>query len=343
MSQQGVKRVFKWLLRVISFIVIIIVATLTYSTIKSLQREATSIEELAPETGKFILVDGVSVFIQELGPEDGRPVILVHGTGSWSEIWRETMIALAENGYRAIAIDIPPFGFSEKLEGSQQFTTEKQGKRINAVLEELNIDSGVLVGHSVGGRPTLEALLINQERIDRLVLVDVALGFSNDSLRHTFSQNDPGFLLKFLSQLKPIRNAIFRTFGTNPIFTKSQLEAFVYNKSAIKSSHIEMLQKPLSIKGISISNADWFEYLIISSPHQGLSTDFNNFKAIDIPTLIIWGDKDDITPLWQGTYLTKLFQNSRLEIMKDVGHIPYIEDTERFNEVLINFLNEDVD
>ena len=340
MNKKGAKRAVKLTLWIIAFLVTAITVTLVYNTIRSISREASSIEELAPQTGEFVIADGVKIFFQELGPSDGIPVILLHGTGSWSEIWRETMIALSDIGYRAIAIDIPPFGFSEKLEGSNQFTTEKQGQRLNTVLKVLNINKGVLVGHSVGGRPTLEALLNNQDRIERLVLVDVALGFSVDSLRPQFAQNDPGFLLKSIFQLKPLRNAMFRTVGTNPIFTRSQLEAFVYNKAAVIPSHIEMLQKPLSIQGTSTSNADWFEYLTISSPHQGLSTDFENFRAVNIPTLIIWGDKDDITPLWQGIYLSQLFSNSELSIMEDVGHIPYIEDTERFNELLIEFLNE---
>lgn len=336
---KGAKRIgrsIKWILTVL---VSIITFILVYNTIRSTSREASNIEESAPPTGQFVYADGVKIFYQELGPTDGIPIILLHGTGSWSEIWRKTMLALSENGYRAIAIDIPPFGFSEKLEGSEQFTTEKQAKRLNAVLKVLNISNGTLVGHSVGGRPTLEALLNNQEMIERLVLVDVALGFDTDSLKPQFSQNDPNFLLNTIFYLKPLRNSIFRTFGTNPLFTRLQLESFVFNKTAISPFHIKMLQKPLIVNGTSISNADWFEYLTISSTHQGLSTDFENFRLLEIPTLIIWGDKDNITPLWQGIYLSKLFPNSKLTIMKDVGHIPYIENTQRFNEILVNFLN----
>lgn len=340
MNRQKAIRVFKWILWIMAFMVATITITLVYNTIRSTSREASSIEELAPHTGKFVIADGVKVFYQELGPSDGIPVILLHGTGSWSEIWRETMLALSSNGYRAIAIDIPPFGFSEKLTGSDQFTTEKQAKRLNAVLEVLNIQDGVLVGHSVGGRPTLEALLLNHDRVKRLVLVDVALGFAADSLRLQFAQNEPGFLMKSIFQLKPIRNAVFRTLGTNPLFTKFQLESFVFNKAAITPALVEMLQKPLFVRGTSISSADWFEYLTITTPHQGLSIDFESFKTINIPVLIIWGNKDDITPLWQGIYLSNLFSNSSLEIIEDVGHIPYIEDPEKFNTSLLNFLNE---
>ena len=69
------------------------------------------------------------------------------------------MVELSENGFRVIAIDIPPFGFSSKPVGSQEYSTLKQGKRINAFLDALKIDKAILVGHSVGSRPTIEALL----------------------------------------------------------------------------------------------------------------------------------------------------------------------------------------
>ncbi len=342
MNETKLLSILKWVLGVIIGLIATIILTLAYQTIRSVAREASTIEALAPEHGNFVIADGVKIFYQELGPADGKPVILLHGTGSWSEIWRETMTALSANGYRAIAIDIPPFGYSERLEGSELFTTEKQGRRLNAVLKALNIQNGVLVGHSVGGRPTLEALLNNQKGIEKLVLVDVALGFGADSLNPQFAQNEPGFLLKSIFQIKLLRNVLFRSLGTNPSCTRAQLEAFVYNKSAIKPEHIEMLQKPLSIQGTTVSNADWFEYLTIAAPHQGLSTKFDKYGLIKIPTLIIWGNQDDITPLWQGAYLSRLIPNSTLEIMHGVGHIPYIEDASEFNRVLLTFLNKEI-
>jgi pimeloyl-ACP methyl ester carboxylesterase len=57
----------------------------------------------------------------------------VHGTGAWSEIWRETMRRLAERGYRAMAADMPPFGFSERP-SSRDYTTATQGRRLAALL-----------------------------------------------------------------------------------------------------------------------------------------------------------------------------------------------------------------
>jgi pimeloyl-ACP methyl ester carboxylesterase len=57
-----------------------------------------------------------------------------------------------------------------------------------------------------------------------------------------------------------------------------------------------------------------------------------------MPTLIIWGDKDSVTPLWQGEKLNKIIPNSSLSVLKGLGHIPQIEDPVQFNNSLIPFL-----
>src|ERR1051325_7326634 len=76
--------------------------------------ETASAADLAPAAGQFVTTRSGRVFIQEAGPRDGVPVVLFHGTAAWSELWRATMTALAGERYRVIALDIPPFGFSDR-------------------------------------------------------------------------------------------------------------------------------------------------------------------------------------------------------------------------------------
>jgi pimeloyl-ACP methyl ester carboxylesterase len=315
---------------------------LIYFNQQSLNRERSSLEELAPTSGKFVQLESIKLFYQDLGPIDGLPVVLMHGTGSWSEIWRETIDILADNGFRAIALDLPPFGFSGKPLGVGEYTTEKQGARINALLDSLGIETAFFVGHSVGARATVEAALSFPSRVKKLILIDAALGFSSDSSQEGFVQNYPGVLMKQVFNAKSTRNAIFRTLGTNPSMTKPFFESFVSNKAAVTPARIKMLQIPLGLVNYSEASADWFEYLLVKNPHQGLSSNFNNFQSFTAPVAIIWGDKDDVTPLWQGKALAELFPLVKLEVLKDTGHIPYIEDTEAFNDALLRILSDSV-
>jgi hypothetical protein len=172
-----VRGVLVWTARVVGFLLApLLVLVLTCFSVLALLRERSARTAAAPGTGRFVRADDVDVFLQESGPASGEPVLLIHGTGAWSEIWRETMTALAESGYRAIAIDVPPFGYSEKPRGPAAYRRERQARRILGVLDALGLRQAILVGHSVGARTTVEAALIAPDRVPRLILVDAGGG-----------------------------------------------------------------------------------------------------------------------------------------------------------------------
>lgn len=132
---------------------------LTFFTWQAHRRESKSANEVAPATGRFVTAGDTAVFLQEAGPLTGRAILLIHGTGAWSEIWRQTMTGLAGSGFRAIAVDLPPFGFSGKPYGDWEYSRQKQAGRLVALLDGLHIRHATIVGHSVGARPAIEAAL----------------------------------------------------------------------------------------------------------------------------------------------------------------------------------------
>jgi pimeloyl-ACP methyl ester carboxylesterase len=77
-------------------------------------RETATRDELLPAGGRLIETSSGSVLLQEKGRAAGVPVVLVHGTAAWSELWRGTIDALAAAGFHVIALDMPPFGFSDR-------------------------------------------------------------------------------------------------------------------------------------------------------------------------------------------------------------------------------------
>ena len=77
-------------------------------------RETRTRLEAAPSRGRFVQAADVEIFVQELGPSGAPVVLFVHGMGAWSELWRETLAATAAAGFRAVALDLPPFGYSQR-------------------------------------------------------------------------------------------------------------------------------------------------------------------------------------------------------------------------------------
>src|SRR5262245_59310718 len=157
--ERAVRSLVRGIWRLFTILVLLIVAVAVICRVSGAARERQGAEQAAPSTGRFVSAGDVKLFVQEAGPVKGTPILLVHGTGACSEIWRETMTALARAGFRAIAIDVPPFGYSGKPSGPPEYSPEKQAKRIAAALDALSLRKVVFVGHSVGARPTVETAL----------------------------------------------------------------------------------------------------------------------------------------------------------------------------------------
>lgn len=168
--------ILKWVARGVLIILILAVAALTILRISTFARERQTVEQAAPASGHFVPAGDIRLYIEEDGPHSGFPVVFIHGSGAWSETWNKTVSMLAAHGFHTVALDVPPFGFSEKITDGA-FSRQAQAQRIVRVLDSLQLKQVILVGHSIGGRPTAEVALLEPDRIRALVLDDVALGF----------------------------------------------------------------------------------------------------------------------------------------------------------------------
>jgi len=332
------RRLRKAVLWLLAALAALAAGTLTFFAIQSHRRESRPAAGAAPASGLFVRAGDVRIFLQEAGPPTGKPVVLVHGTGAWSEIWRDTMEVLAAAGYHAVAVDVPPFGYSDKPRGALAYSREKQARRILAVLAALRLRQVALVGHSVGARPATEAALVQPERIERLILVDPALGLGPTRTGGPrFEQNDPAWPVRAFFAARPLRNAVLATYGTNPLSTGRLFRSFVAVKDAVTPARVQMLQQPLVVEGTTNGYGDWLQYLV-AARDTSLGSDLARFARFRMPLVLIWGDRDTVTPLWQGEALRKLVPGSELVVLPGVGHIPYVEDPRRFNDALLRAL-----
>lgn len=314
----------------LALLVIVVAAALAFFRVDASVRESHTVSRLAPSTGRFVRAADVTLFVQEQGERDALPVVFIHGTGAWSEAWRETLNAVAAAEFRAVALDLPPFGFSERP-GNKEYGNPSQARRILGAMDALQIKQAVLVGHSFGGGPTMEAAFLAPERVHALVLVDVALGLDSGSV------GGHGATGAFLA-MAPLRNAVVAAFLTNPRFTKRLLQQFIADPARATDERVAIYQRPLSIRGTTAAVGEWLPVLLLPQP-PSLATDPDSYRRFAVPTRIIWGAEDTITPLPQAERLVKLLPSGELSIMKGVGHIPQIENPAEFNRLLIDFLH----
>jgi len=292
-------------------------------------RESVPREALMPPAARLVRAGDVEMLVQEAGPSTGRVVVLVHGTGAWSETWRATIDALAGAGYRAVAVDLPPFGLSDRPP-AESYSTTDQAKRIAAALDTLGAGDVVLVGHSFGARATVESVLIAPSRVRALVLVDPALGLDE-------SAAPPSAPVAWLLRNRTARETIVAALATNPSMTRWILEQFTARHEVLTDQRIAVYQRPVRMKGSTEAIGAWLEDFLMPGDDPA-SARPAAYTTLGIPTLLIWGELDSVTPIEQGRRIVKLMPSCRLEVLQRVGHIPQIEDPAAFNRALLDFL-----
>lgn len=324
----------KYFLFALLVVCVLLAGWLTYQQHEATQREVDVPASKTPPGSRFVDLQGEYILVQEMGPAEGLPVLFVHGTGAWSEVWKPTMQKCAEAGFRAIAIDLPPFGLSEKS-ATAQYDKYSQGRRIAGIIDALQLNRVILVGHSFGGGPTMEAAMQKSSKIARVVLVDAALSVSPDnSAKAVHEITLPGRLL----QWSWLRDSIVATFLTNPANTRSLLTKFIHDPAKATDEWISRYQYPLSVKGSTQAISAWLPELL--SPRVVAASEKPAaYQSSPFSISLIWGELDTITPLAQAQAIQQLSGNIHLDIINGVGHIPQIEDSDKFNKRLLNALN----
>jgi pimeloyl-ACP methyl ester carboxylesterase len=331
------KNPIKRLTQILGGLVILMIVLIAFFTVQAKLRENKTRFEAAPSAGRFVPAGDVELYIQELGPQDGPAILFIHGTASWSGLWHDTMTPLAEAGYHCIAIDIPPFGFSERPP-EPSYGNAAQAARIVALMDSLEIESATLYGHSFGGGATVETALMIPERIDALVLLDV--GGMNIDLPAT-DPNDTS-ALKLFFETKLVRDPVLSATATNPLVTKTMIGAMLLDPADATDEAVEILQEPLVIEGSTSQLGDWLGY-VMNTVEVSLTSDPANYETLTMPTLIVWGDSDTVIPLEEGEYLQSLLPDAELVVMQGVNHIPHLEDLERLTPIVLDFLDENIE
>lgn len=283
----------------------------------------------APTSGRFVHASDVDLYIQEWGSKSGPVILLVHAAGGWSGVWQGTAQALSAAGYRVVAVDMPPLGYSERP-ATLAYSRVDQARRLIATLDALGVQRAILLGHSFGGRAVAEAALRWPERVAGLILVDAALGLD--------APPQPQSIISRVLAWSPARKLIAAATLSNPLFTKTLLKMFVANPESVTPYWVTVYQQPLNVSGTYSAAADWLPELLDEPNNDSLSSHSASFAKLAAPTLVLWGGKDTVTPLEQGKLIAQSISGARLVVLPGVGHLPPIEAEKAFNDTVLDFL-----
>ena len=246
------------------------------------------------------------IYVDDIG--EGFPLVLVHGFLGSSEMWYPQKEFLSKY-YRVIAPALPGFGESSKTKSLDNIS--EMANTVLELINKKNIKKFNLMGHSMGGMIVQEMAKLSGEKINKLIC-----------------------------------------YATGPIGDiPGRFEPIDESREKLKENGIEITSNRISKKWFVEGDKAKYFYLcdnankVVSEETADNALNalknwkgLENLKKIKNKTLIIWGDKDTAYNFDQVDILKKNIPNSKLEIFKGCSHNVHLEEPQKFNETVKNFL-----
>jgi pimeloyl-ACP methyl ester carboxylesterase len=272
----------------------------------------------------------------------GKPLILLHGMGSWSYNWRHSVAALSKH-FRVICFDAKGFGFSEKPSSRREHRSH-QVIEFKRIIQALCDEPAVIVAESLGGLVALALAEENPQLIGQLVVVNVPV-FAKQ-LPHwgmSLLAQTPLEIIQTIDSLRlaylfaPLLREIMarerrRVLFDPSILTQEDVYWITYPFIEFPGA-IAKVAEELQIAGREIEN--WQA----KKPNM-LTQIQNNLSAIKCPTLVLWGDRDSWFPLSHGEKLHQHIPNSQLKILSNCYHDASTGSFKELNTVILEFLQD---
>lgn len=315
-------------LRTTALVLCALLATLALFVLSARHRERDDRTRNHPIGGVFVSAYDTRIFIQRSGNPALPAVVFIAGTAGWSGLWLSSMSEVNELGYQAVAVDLPPFGYSYPAPGS--YEKSEQGRRLLAVLDALKLRKVILVAHSIGAAPVMESVFSQPQRFTALVLIDPALGLDGPQT------DGRDFGLQRLLRHDWIAQPLCQVLA-HPWLTRPLLRRVLSEKDRATPELVAVYRRPLTNRGSSVAIAKWLPEVLAGRGYDK-SDDRNAYAGLKLPVTLIWGETDTITPLSQGTHLQQLIPGSHLVVIPRAGHGPQFEEPVQFAAALASAL-----
>ncbi|NKB22522.1 MAG: alpha/beta fold hydrolase [Alphaproteobacteria bacterium] len=263
-------------------------------------------------------VDGTPRICIDVAGE-GPLLVFLHGIGGNKLNWHPQLPEFSKH-FTSVAWDARGYGASDDYEGDLDFSDFACD--LERVLDHFGAEKAHICGLSMGGRVAQDFYALFPEHVATLVLCDTFAGDDESDERASRSQTIEEFvesrIRPFLDGADPAELAQKR--GGKLLAPGHTAEAKGRAIAAASQLHVDSY-----IKTVRASAA---------------FTRVDNLKNIDVPTLLVFGDQDPLTPPTVGDYMQERIAGSELVIIENAGHMTNIERPAAFNSAVLSFLHE---
>jgi pimeloyl-ACP methyl ester carboxylesterase len=255
------------------------------------------------------IADGIEIGYDDVG--SGTPVIFVHGFPHNRSLWATQLSALVDRA-RCIAPDLRGFG---QTTIAPPFSMDQYADDLSEFMRALRVERAVVVGLSMGGYVAFAFWRRHRAQVRALVLADTRAGADSSEAQ----------------QKRRDMIALTRDRGSEAV-ADAMINSMIGKSTREKSPEI----------------VDLVYRMLTDAPEDGVvgalealmnrSDSTSTLPTIDVPTLIIVGDEDSLTPVKESQALHDEIHGSRLQVLAGAGHLSNIERPAAFNHVLSEFL-----
>ena len=278
-------------------------------------------------------LDGVR--IHYLCGGHGPPLLLVHGLGSSAAVEFYYNLEVLAKQHQVLAVDLPGFGQSDKP--LLEYTIELFVGVVRDFLASLELRQASVMGVSMGGRVALGLALEAPASVNRLVLVDaLGVGQPRPVLAYRL------LLTRGLGELT-LSGTARALRGMNPRTVRRFWGWYLRRPGTVDTilsddrinNHSRLLSTPAY-------RAAYLSALRSIAGTRRLRDGVvveNRLSELSMPTLLVWGRHDHIFPASHAEAAARKIRGARTEIFESSGHTPQMEEPERFNRVVLDFLS----
>lgn len=298
------------------FIILFVILSITGYNSKNIYNVVMAYERYsAGLQTRSITLDFGEIVYAENDLKSDVTLVMVHGFGGNKDTWN-WVVPEWNDKYHIIMIDLPGHGesVSEKTLG---YTMTDQAKRLHQFTQAKGIKHFYLLGHSMGGAVALRFAGDHEEDLKALVLID-SMGLEK-------TKSD-GVKLVERSEKNPLYD----------VCTKERLDTLL-NYSMHKLPYIPDIMKDALLEE-KCARRD-LEKILYEDMYKDVCCLNDIAENIDIPTLILWGDRDRMTHLDNAALFHQAIQGSELAILKEIGHVPILEDPKQTAEIIDRFID----
>ena len=305
----------------------------------------------------FVETNGISMAVYEQGT--GTPVIFLHGFPELAFSWRFQLPALAEAGFRAIAIDQRGYGNTSVPPNVDDYRIEELMADVEGLLDALGLDSAIFVGHDWGSLVLWYLAMFSPGRIDRLVQLNIPhtprppvdpiqifrerlgedfyiVDFQNSNAADREFEADPRHFIDMMMRKNQVRRA--------------QFEQLPAHMRSISLRQIMARTEPSGDALLSDEELDYYEAAYRKSGFTGAINRYRNWthnweilegvnQVIEIPTLFIGAVDDVVIPLESIEAMKPLVPNLEIHMLEPCGHWTQQERPDDVNRIILDWLS----